>query len=190
MATLQPTRTPTATQARYLDLGGQALHLFRFAAPLELAYTYFCDIPAVFRLLPDALDIQPFGPDRYRLIVGATDGHGHSMAAIFDLFVEYEPGRTIRVMHTDDGPPVNLPGLVFGGILEAEAIFMPGTQGTAVEYNVDIALSIPVPSVLRLMPQPFIQNLGERAMSYKMGQMIGGFTQNISNDFDAWVNGG
>jgi hypothetical protein len=190
MATLQPARTAAANQARYLDLGGQALHIFRFGAPLELAYTYFCDIPAVFRLLPDALDIQPFGPDRYRLIVGATDGHGHSMAAIFDLFVEYEPGRAIRVMHTDDGPPVKLPGLVFGGILEAEAIFQPGAQGTAVEYTVDIAMSIPIPGVLRLMPQTFLQNLGERSMSFKMNQMIGGFTRNITNDFHAWVAGG
>ncbi len=190
MATLQPVRTAASHQTRFLDLGGHALHVFRFGAPLELAYTYFCDISAVFRLLPDALDVQSFGPDRYRLIVGATDGRGHSMAAVFDLLVEYDPGRAIRVMHTDEGPPVNLPGLVFGGILEAEAIFQPGVQGTAVEYNVDIALSIPVPGVLRLMPQPFIQNLGERAMAFKMNQMIGGFTNSISADFDTWVAGG
>jgi hypothetical protein len=163
------------------------MHIFRFAAPADLAYEYFCDVPSVFRLLPDALDCYSYGPDRYRLIVGATDGHGHSMAAIFDLRAYHEPGQAIRLLPTDDGPAHDLGGLVFGGALSAEAVFRPDRGGTLVEYVVDIDMTIPVPGVLSLMPMSFLQNLGERTMEFKMTQMIDGFTRGISNDFHAWV---
>jgi carbon monoxide dehydrogenase subunit G len=171
-------------------VGGQAVHVFRFAAPPELAYDYFCDIPAVFQLLPDILDVQTYGDDCYRLIVGASDGHGHTMAAVFDLAAIREPGQAIRVVPDESGPPISLPGIVFSGALAAEAVFFPEPNGTAVEYTVDIEMRIPVPAVLRLMPQHVLQNLGERAMQYKMTQMISGFTHGIIADFHAWLHGG
>lgn len=191
MAVSRPIR-PSAlkVRGRYIDLGGQAMHLFRFAGPADLAYSYFCDVPAVFRLLPDALDCFAYGIDRYRLIVGATDGHGHNMAAVFDLQAHHEPGHAIRLVPSDDGPPYNLGGIAFPGALMAEAIFMPQRGSTNVEYTVEIDLSIPIPSVLNLMPTHFLQNLGERTMEYKMGQMINGFTRGVTDDFHAWIAGG
>lgn len=188
--TARQLRTPALqVRGRYIDLGGQASHVFRFAAPVELAYDYFCDVPAVFRLLPDALDCYAYGPDRYRLIVGASDGHGHSMAAIFDLRAHHEPGVAISLVPADDGPPHQLPGMVFSGALAAEALFDPAAGGTLVEYTVEIDMSIPVPRVLALMPTSFLQALGERTMEFKMAQMIGGFTRGIAADFHAWAAG-
>jgi hypothetical protein len=190
MAAVHPFRTPAAhASGRYVQLCGQAVHVFRFAATPDFAYQYFCDVPAVFSLLPDALGIQPYGPDRYRLIVGASDGHGHTMAAIFDLLAIHEPGVALRVVPDDSGPPVTLPGLVFSGSLAAEAIFSPERNGTNVEYTVDIEMDVPIPQVLRLMPQRVLQNLGERGMEYKITQMITGFTRNITADFHTWLHG-
>jgi hypothetical protein len=191
MTTLRPlTPAPTASRARVLDLGGQAVHVFRFGAPVALAYEYFLDIPAVFRLLPDALEVRAYGPNRYRLTVGATDGHGHSMAAIFDLQAELEPGHAIRVFPAPDGPPFEPGGLAFAGALAAEAVFLPDGERSTVEYAVDIEMSIPIPGVLNLMPMGLLQNLGERAMEFKMTQMISGFTRAISADFHAWLGSG
>lgn len=164
------------------------MHIFHFAGPVDLAYEYFCDVPAVFRLLPDALDCYSYGPDRYRLIVGATDHHGHAMAAIFDLRAHHEPGCSIRLLPTEDGPPHKLAGLVFHGALSAEAVFSAERSGTTVEYVVEIDMSIPVPGVLSLMPMTFLQNLGERAMEFKMNHMIGGFTRGITEDFHTWAS--
>ncbi len=181
-------RTPAhQARGRTIDLCGEATHVFRFAAPADLAYAYFCDVPAVFRLLPDALDCYAYGPDRYRLIVGATDGHGHAMAAIFDLRAVHEPGSAIRLLATDDGPSHELAGIVFHGALSAEAVFLPEADSTSVEYVVAIGLSIPVPAVLNLMPTSFLQALGERTMAHKMGHMIGGFARGISADFHTWA---
>lgn len=184
-------RMPTSfTRERYIDLGGQANHLFHFQAPVAAAYDYFCDVPAVFRLLPDALDCYAYGQDRYRLIVGATDGHGHNMAAVFDLEAHHEPGYAIKLLPSDDGPAYDLNGMIFGGLLMAEAIFQPTRGGSMVDYHVEIDLSIPVPSVLRLMPTQFLQSLGERTMAYKMTQMLNGFTSGINADFHAWAGAG
>lgn len=175
-------------RGRYIDLGGAANHLFRFGAPVGLAYEYFCDVPSVFRLLPDALDCYAYGIDRYRLIVGATDGHGHGMSAVFDLEAHHEPGCAIRLLPANDGPAYELSGMIFPGTLVAEAIFQPARSGSSlVDYHVEIDLSIPVPNVLRLMPTPFLQNLGERTMEFKMTQMLDGFTRSISEDFHAWI---
>ncbi len=189
---MQPLRSANpaiTTEQRYIDLGGQVSHTFHFAAPLDLAYEYFLDVPAVFRLLPDALDCHGYGPERYRLIVGATDGHGHSMAAIFDLHLQADPGQVIRIVPASDGPKHSLSGLAFPGALCAEAAFFPEPGGTMVEYSVEIELSIPIPSVLRFMPTSFLQTLGERSMEFKMTHMINGFTRNIARDFYTWAVG-
>jgi hypothetical protein len=189
MTATRQLRTPALqVRGRYIDLGGAANHLFHFGAPAELAYEYFCDVPAVFQLLPDSLDCYAYGLDRYRLIVGATDGHGHNMAAVFDLEAHHEPGYAIRLLPADDGPPYEMSGIIFPGSLAAEAIFKPARGGSMVDYHVEIDLSIPVPGVLHLMPTPFLQKLGERTMEYKMTQMIGGFTRSISQDFHRWAN--
>lgn len=177
---------PTQSPGRYIDLGGEALHVFRFAAPVEAAYEYFCDVPAVFSLLPDALECRAYGPNRYRLTVGASDGHGHSMAAIFDMRAIHEPGRAIQIVPAEDGPAVSLGGLCFHGALAARADFRAEAAGTRVEYSVDIDMAIPVPGVLRLMPMSFLQSLGEHAMEFKMTQMIHGFTRGIAADFTQW----
>ena len=173
---------------RVIELGGQAVYVFQFQTPLERSFEYFCDIPTVLRLLPDMLDVSAYGPDRYRLIVGATDGHGHSMSAIFDLAARRHRNQAIWIEPSNDGPPVHLPGIVFHGTLSAEAIFKPSERGTAVRYTVDIDMSIPIPSVLRFMPQNFLQSLGEHAMSYKMTQMINGFAHGIHRDFNEWAS--
>lgn len=188
MQTSRSLNPALTSHERYIDLGGQATHIFQFAAPPDLAYEYFLDVPAVFRLLPDALDCRVYGPEHYRLIVGATDGHGHSMAAIFDLQLLINPGRSISIVPATDGPRHSLSGLVFSGDLNAEAVFFPERNGiTVVEYTVDIEMSIPVPGMLRLMPMSFLQRLGEHSMEFKMTQMINGFTRNISADFHNWA---
>jgi hypothetical protein len=191
MVAPQPLRTPeTQPRGHIVQLGGQAIHTFRFAAPPEMAYQYFCDVPAVFSLLPDALQVAPYATDRYRLVVGATDGHGHTMAGIFDLLAIHEPGQAIRIVPDEDGPPIKMPGLIFSGYLAAQAIFHPAEHGTDVEYTVDIEMDIPVPSMLRLMPHGLLQGLGEKGMEYKMTHMITGFTRSITNDFHNWIRGG
>nr|WP_044201190.1 DUF1997 domain-containing protein [Oscillochloris trichoides] len=190
MAGIHPLRRAAAAEPRYVQLGGQAVHTFRFAAPLDLAYEYFCDVPAVFSLLPDALEVYPYATDRYRLVVGATDGHGHTMAGVFDLITIHEPGEVIRVVPDEHGPPINMPGLIFSGFLAAEAVFNPDHQGTSVEYSVHIEMDIPIPSMLRMMPHHVLQNLGEKGMELKMNHMITGFTRSVTNDFHKWVRGG
>jgi hypothetical protein len=163
------------------------MHVFQFGTPIDLAYTYFLDVPAVFRLLPDTLDVKPYSKDDYRLVIGATDGYGHSMSAVFDLHTDCDANRAIRIAPATNSPSINLSGLVFRGDLWAEAVFKPTQHGTAVEYMVEIALCIPVPGVLRLVPQSFLQNLGEHAMKFKMTQMINGFANDIDADFHRWV---
>ncbi len=171
---------------RVIDLGGRAIHVFQFPVPPATAYHYFADIPAVFQLLPDTLDVHSYANDCYRLIVGATDGHGHSMSAVFDMNAEGDYGHHIRLSPALSSPELPRKGMVFRGDLWAEALFTPTAHGTSVEYTVEIAMSIPIPGVLRLMPQSFLQTLGERAMSFKMTQMISGFARDIEADFASW----
>ena len=95
----------------------------------------------------------------------------------------------MRVFPADDGPPTRLSGLVFPGALAVEAVFLPDGPRTTVEYVVEIAMSIPVPGVLSLMPTLLLQRIGERAMEHKLAQMIGGFARNIGADFNAWLAG-
>lgn len=182
-----PATAARSSYGRVIDLGGRAVHVFQFAAPSDLAFDYFTDIPAVFRLLPDMLDVFPYADDAFRLIVGASDGHRHSMSAIFDMQLEGERDNYIRLAPAHDGPETNLRGLTFHGDLWAEALFNPQDRGTIVEYTVEIAMSIPIPSVLRLMPQSFLQALGEHAMTFKMSQMISGFARSIEHDFARWA---
>jgi hypothetical protein len=182
-----PQVAPAHNSGRVIDLGGQAVYNFQFAASNDLVFEYFRDIPAVFSLLPDTLAMGAYGPDRYRLVIGASDGHGHSMSAIFDLAAHIQPGRSIYVAPSNDGPAPNLPGIIFHGNLWAEAIFNENAHGSSVEYSVEIEMSIPIPGVLKLMPQHFLQSLGEKTMAFKMGQMINGFARNIHSDFHSWV---
>lgn len=185
---LLKTRSQAAAE-RVIDLEGSAIHVFQFAAPLPLAYDYFADIPAIFELLPDTLDIQPYTTDNYRLIVGASDHHGHSMAAVFDLLVEYEADNYIRLSPADDGPDIQLKGLTFRGELWAKAAFKPTRKGTVVEYSISLGMSIPLPKPLQLMPQSFLQSVGERAMTYKVSRMITGFARDVEADFARWISG-
>ncbi len=174
---------------RAVDLSGAAVHLFRFNGPLDLAYEYFCNIPAVFSLLPDVIEIFAYAPNRYRLVVGATDGHGHAMAGYFDIAAVFEPHRLIRIVPVDDGPPIDLSGFVFPGQLFAEAVFYPHAHITEVEYAVELAMTIPVPRVLWFMPSHVLQSIGERAMEHKMNHMITGFSRAIDADFHTWIRG-
>lgn len=181
-------RATRAAHERVIDLGGQAVHVFQFDSPVPVAYEYFLDVPAVFRLLPDVLDIKPFAADKHRLVVGASDGYGHTMAAIFDVQVVCEAGRLIQVSPVSKGPPINMAGLVFRGDLWADAMFEPCSRGSNVEYAVEIALSIPIPPMLRMMPITVLQGIGEKGMALKMSQMINGFTRRIKQDFNAWAH--
>ncbi|WP_298818957.1 DUF1997 domain-containing protein [Chloroflexus sp.] len=187
MSAPYPSSAVRDDQRRAVDLHGAAVHLFRFNSPLDLAYEYFCDIPAVFSLLPDVIEVFAYAPNRYRLVVGATDGHGHAMAGYFDIAAIFEPHRAIRIVPVDDGPPIDLTGFVFPGQLFAEAVFYPHAHGTDVEYTVELAMTIPVPKVLWFMPGHVLQSIGERSMEYKMNHMITGFSRAIDADFQAWI---
>ncbi|NJP05341.1 MAG: DUF1997 domain-containing protein [Chloroflexaceae bacterium] len=190
MALQSPFRTiNTHSQAssshdeRVMDLGGSATHIFHFDAPAESVYPYFADVPTIFRLLPDTLDVFPYADDRYRLIVGATDGMGHTMSAIFDLQACCSQCQRIRLVPVTDGPVLAKKGLAFRGQLWAEALFSRDEHGTMVKYSLDIEMTIPLPGVLSRIPGNFLQGLGEKGMSLKMSNMINGFTRDIYTDF-------
>lgn len=187
---LRSSRTATHQQrGRMIELAGEAIYDFRFHAPVPLVFQYFADIPLVLRLMPDILSVEAYAPSRYRMIVGASDGHGHAMSAIFDLAAYQRSEQVIWLEPDSEGPPIDLPGLVFHGALRAEASFKPAAQGAEVCYSVELAMNIPIPGVLRLMPQHLLQGLGERAMEYKMTQMIDGLAHGIHRDFHHWANG-
>lgn len=182
-----PAALPGAASERVIDLGGQAVHTFQFQVPLDLVYAYFHDVPRVFRLLPDALDMNMYAVDDYRLTVGASDGYGHTMAAVFDLHAAEEENHCIRLAPTENGPLMQSSGLIFPGQLWAEAVFTPARSVTLVEYTVEISLCIPIPGVLKMVPQTFLQSLGENAMGFKMTHMIDGFARRIDADFRRWI---
>ncbi len=180
--------TGHSTNTRILDLSGSATHYFQFATATDAAYSYFADIPTILRLLPDTLDVKTYANDMYRLIVGASDHHGHSMTAVFDMQVVCEEGR-ILLLPINTMPAYTGRGITFPGELQAEAIFKPGRKGTVVEYNLDVILSIPLPRALFFMPQTMLQNMGEHAMSFKITHMISGFAQAIEKDFARRLRG-
>ncbi len=190
MATSRPifsrTRTDNVRHESVIDLGGSASQVFQFAVPPALTYEYFNNIPAVFRLLPDTLDVSSYAPDHYRLIVGADDGMGHTMAATFDLHAQHAPNQHIRLVPIENGPEITAKGSSFRGELWAESVFKPSSIGTTVEYSIEIKLTIPLPGILGKMPQGFLQNLGERGMIFKLSHMITNFTHAIEHDFARW----
>lgn len=176
-----------ASNKRVIDLGGSAVHVFHFNEEVCYPYGYFADIPKVCRLLPDTLDIYAYDQDCYRLIVGANDGMGHTMAAIFDIYADCASNQHIRLSPIENGPAINVKGLTFRGEFWGEAIFTPNETGTTVEYSLEIGLSIPLPGLLASMPQELLQTMGERGMGLKMSHMIEGFARDIEHDFSRWM---
>lgn len=171
-----------------IDLSGSALHVFRFDTSLPEVYNYFADIPMILHLLPDTLDVQAYCKDCYRLIVGASDGMGHSMSAVFDLHANCTKENCICLEPVNNGPNMKQKGIVFGGNLWAEAVFKPDSKGTTVDYHLEIAMSIPLPGLLSKMPHSFLQSLGERGMAMKMSHMIEGFAKDIESHFTRKTN--
>lgn len=185
---LQVGANPLNGVNRVVDLGGQAAHEFLFDAPLPLVYEYFTDVPAIFSFLPDVSSVKPYGTDCCRVVVGSTDIFGFNMAGIFDLQVEFEPEQSLHIFPAEEGPAVNMRGVSFPGDLWLETFFYPqDEQSTAVEFQLELSLTIPLPGPVRKMPRPVVQRLGERAMSYKMSNMITGFVRHIEVDFARYV---
>lgn len=182
---LRSTREPNQhDENRVVDLGGQATHVFQFDVPPPLVYDYFTDLPAVFKFLPDVNDVYSYGPNLYRVIVGSSDIFGFNMAGVFDLQAEFQEHRRLRLYPVDGGPPVQLKGFSFPGDLWLEIIFEPDEDhGTIAEYSIEVAMTIPLPGMLRKMPRHFLQQVGERAMEFKMSNMISGFARHIEVDF-------
>jgi hypothetical protein len=167
-----------------IDVGGRIGHLFQFPVSTKVAYDYFADIGTIFTLLPDVQEVIDFGRDRYRIVVGAADGHGHTMAALFDVETIGEPGEAIYVQPFQGAPTWKGKGLNFRGELWAEALFSPNGQGSNVKYSVEMNLGIPLPPVFQLMPKPILQTISDTAVSIKMRQMINGFVRDVTSDFN------
>ncbi len=168
---------------RVVDLGGQASHTFEFEAPLDLVHAYFADVPAVFKLLPDVIHVQPYDTDTYRVVVGASDHLGHTMAGIFDLQAIFDGEYAMRLVPADHGPAVQIKGITFPGNLWLEVAFEPVEDGTIAQYTLELSLSIPLPGPMARMPRQAVQKMGERAMSAKISHMITGFARHVQSDF-------
>lgn len=185
---LRPFTTPSDTSNdRVVDLGGQAIHTFSFNAPLPLVFDYFTDIPSIFTFLPDVIDVHPYSPNTCRVIVGSSDIFGFNMAGIFDLEIVLDQDRSIHLIPANDGPAVRMKGFTFPGDLWIETTFEPYEEGTVVEFSLEVSLTIPLPGPLRKMPRPFVQQLGERAMEFKMSHMITGFVRHVEIDFERFA---
>jgi hypothetical protein len=168
---------------RVIDLGGQASHTFEFEAPGALVYEYFADIPAMFKLLPDVISVTPFETDMYRVLVGASDHLGYTMAGIFDLKVEFHEGRSLRLAPCKEGPAIRMKGFTFPGDIWLEIAFDGDSYETIAKYTIDISLSILLPGPMLKLPRHMVQKMGERAMSFKISNMMNGFSRNVQTDF-------
>lgn len=180
---------PRINEDRVIDLGGQTVHTFEFDMPLPVVYEYFTDIPSIFQFLPDVSDVQSYAPKYYRVIVGSSDLLGFNMAGVFDLKAEFEPGQYVRLFPATNGPAIRIKGFSFPGDMWLEATFTPTDdgEGTIVEYTIEIAMTIPLPGPLRKIPRQLLQQIGERAMSYKISNIISGFSRHLEVDFARYV---
>jgi hypothetical protein len=169
--------------SRVVDLGGHASHTFEFEAPLALVQSYFADVPAIFKLLPDVMHVQTYAPDKYRVVVGASDHLGHMMAGIFDLQATFDGDYAMRLTPVKDGPAVTIKGFTFPGDLWLEITFEPVELGTIAQYALELSLAIPLPGPMARMPIQAVQKMGERAMSAKISHMITGFARHVQADF-------
>lgn len=174
--------TSKSGETRVIDLGGQASHRFEFNAHPSLVFEYFADVPAVFKLLPDVMQVEPFGTDSYRIVVGANDHLGHTMAGVFDLQVEFDD-KTIRIFPVQNGPAVRIKGITFPGDMWLEVEFAYDGQMTIADYNLELSLTIPLPGPMLKMPRQAVQKMGEKAMSYKISHMVTGFARHVKADF-------
>jgi hypothetical protein len=170
-----------------IEVGGRIGHLFQFPVTRQVAYDYFADIGAIFTMLPDVQEVLEFGNGRYRIIVGAADGHGHSMTALFDIEAIGEPGAAIYVQPFAGAPAWKGRGLSFRGDLWAEALFSDRSPGANVQYSVEMLLNIPLPPVFQLMPRAILQTISDTAVALKMRQMISGFVRDVTTDFNRRV---
>lgn len=178
---IRPSQRPG--EQRVIDLGGQAAHTFEFEAPIDLVYDYFSDIPSMFKLLPDVMDINEFDTNKYRVQVGASDHLGYTMAGIFDLQVEFEHEQAIRLSPTKEGPAVRLKGFTFPGDLWLEIHFDGDDYETVAKYTIEISLTIPLPGPMLKLPRHMVQKMGEKAMSFKISNMMTGFSRHVQTDF-------
>lgn len=173
---------------RVIDLGGQASHTFEFEAPPSMVFEYFSDVPAIFKLLPDVMNVYSYDDNLYRVIVGASDHMGHTMAGVFDLQLDFEGDQSMRLFPASNGPAVRMKGFTFPGDLWLEVGFDTVGAYTVAQYNLELSLSIPLPGPMVKMPRHVIQKMGERAMAVKISHMIGGFARHVQSDFARYAH--
>jgi hypothetical protein len=175
---------PSSTREdRVIDLGGQAGHVFQFDAPLKLVYDYFSDIQPILQFIPDVSEVSSYAKNHYRMIIGATDILGFAMAGVFDFRVEFEKDQCIRGYPATNGPAIRLKGFSFPGDLWIETLFSTEGNVTCVEYTIELAMTIPLPGPLRKMPRPLVREIGERALEFKISNIITGFSRHVEVDF-------
>ena len=152
---------------------------------LDEARTYFEDVPAFLRKI-DAVDtIKPLSrPGAYLVTHHAVGGLGYQVAMIACLQIEWHAGG-MRLRPLDfDLDKVPSPHPTVKGFIEGDlALSARGERLTAAEFGFKVAIDLPIPGMLQLVPRPVIQATGDGIMGVQTNLVVQSLFRKVMDDF-------
>lgn len=169
-----------------LIIKGTGLKAGELPAGYDRAREYLQDLPGFIRKIEDVDTIRPLKRENTYLVthkpIGALNFYTtvvYCMEAIWN-----EEGVTFNPLDFDtaqiQSPHTVLKGMVTGGLKIAPA----GPDRTTVDLRFELAVELPIPGMLKLMPQSLIQSTADGIMTVKVGHAVEVMYKKVLEDFN------
>ena len=171
-----------------IRIAGAAQRSFTFPADLLTTRTYFRDFKRILGTLPHIRLLWAYGPDRFRLLYGATELGMYRVRILCDVQATFDEAKNQLTVTSLSGiPPVapraSVHSLAAQGYYASASTFHPAGDCTRIEYKLQLRAHLPKPLGLKLVPDAIVEQIARNITQWRIQEIADGFIERSMAEF-------
>jgi hypothetical protein len=171
-----------------IHIAGAAERSFTFPADPLTASTYFRDFKRILGYLAHIRLLWAYGPDRFRLLYGATELGIYRVRILCDVQATFDEAEQTLTMSTLSGiPPVapraGMYSLAAQGYYASASTFHPAGDCTRIEYKLQLHAHLPKPLGSKRVPDAIVEQIARNITQRRIQEIADGFIERSISEF-------
>ena len=171
-----------------IRIASAAQRSFTFPADLPTTCTYFRDFKRILGYLPHIRLLWAYGPDRFRLLYGATELGIYRVRIICDVQATFDESEKTLCMTSVSGIPPAAPragmySLAAQGYYASASTFHPAGDCTRIEYRLQLRAHLPRPLGLKLVPDAIVEQVARNITQRRIQEIADEFIERSMAEF-------
>ncbi len=177
-----------------IAVSGSTHMTFHLPVDTAAAFAFYSDMQRLIPYLPHVRFVRAHADNHLRVCYFAKELTAYDINIYCDILVETDPlAYAIRINPHPGRPSIKpkagIQAASTYGRYTSESLFFPDSDGTRLEYSLELSASLPEPWALKLVPNSVLNSIASHITNTRIDEIAHQFIKKSAAAIPAWATG-